>query len=113
MFVRTALFLAFLGLATSAALASPKVYKGDEARALRCAQLVFWVAEEGRRLGYISDEDGVGIHAYGLFLLDRYITGTPQQKAAALGQLVKGTDDATSLQKFVTQHRSCTRRFPI
>lgn len=113
MFARVILSFVLIGVASTAFANTPKVYRGEEAQALRCAQLVFWVAAEGQRLGYISAADGHGIHAYGLALLDRYTTGTPRQKAAAVGKLSRSTDDAASLQKFLTQHRRCTQQFPI
>ena len=109
----TNLIFASLCLFTVAASASPKIYSGKEAQALRCAQLVFWVASEAERLGYIPRDAQPGIRAYGLYLLDRYTTGTPRQKAAALGKLTRSTDDATSREKFITQHRRCTRQFPF
>lgn len=96
-----------------AGFASPKIYKGAEAQAIRCAQLTFWVADEGGRLGYITEGDAWGIRAYGLYVLSRYTTGSPEQKAQALKQMNTATTSALSREKFLKSHRKCTTQFPF
>lgn len=110
--VKTALLAATL-LMPQTTVAAPKVYSGTEAQAIRCAQLVFWVATQGHKLGYIDARDQDGIRAYGLYVLSRYTSGSPEQKAKALTQLSKSTPDAISRDKFIKTHSRCTRKFPF
>ncbi len=109
---QTALIAAALSLPT-VSTAAPKVYSGSEAQAIRCAQLVFFVANEGDRQGFLSRNDQNGLKAYGLYLLDTYTTGTPRQKAKAISKMYSATGYVESVEKFVKSHRRCQRQFPI
>jgi len=53
---KAAIFAACLAVPTIST-AAPKVYSGSEAQAIRCAQLVFFVASEGDRQGFLSRND--------------------------------------------------------
>ncbi len=108
----TAVFAAAMALPT-ASTAAPKVYSGSEAQAIRCAQLVFFAANEGDRQGFLSRNDQNGLKAYGLYLLDQYTTGTPRQKAKALSKMYNATGYVESVDKFVKSHRRCQAQFPI
>jgi len=109
---KAAIFAACLAMPTIST-AAPKVYSGSEAQAIRCAQLVFFVASEGDRQGFLSRNDQNGLRAYGLYLLDQYTTGSPRQKAKAIEKMSKATGYVESVQKFEKSHRRCTRQFPI
>ena len=114
--LKTAIFSACLAIPTTiptTGIAAPKVYSGAEAQAIRCAQLVFFVAREGDRLGFLSRNDQDGLKAYGLYLLNQYTSGTPRQKAKAIENMSKATAYVESVQKFEKSHRRCIRQFPI
>lgn len=110
--IKTALIAAAL-FVPSVTMAAPKVYSGSEAQAIRCAQLVFFAANEGDRHGFLSRNDQNGLKAYGLYLLDQYTTGTPRQKAKAITQMANATGYVESIEKFTKSHRRCVRQFPI
>ena len=110
--IKAALISATLIIPT-VATAAPKVYSGSEAQAIRCAQLVFFAANEGDRHGFLSRNDQNGLRAYGLYLLDQYTTGTPRQKAKAITKMTKSTGYVESIEKFNQSHRRCIRQFPI
>ncbi len=97
----------------SAAAAGQKVYKDDEAAALRCANMI---ALTGVALGgaeLISLEEQDVMLALAVLILDRHVSGTQAQKFAALKQMQNRRSPEATLEDYRSNAQHCLERFPI
>lgn len=96
-----------------AAAAEQKTYSGQEAAALRCANTLAFTAvalEDAGRLGEAEKEVMLGIT---VLILERHVSGTWQQKKAALEVVRDRRDVIETLDDFENLAQRCLRQFPI
>jgi hypothetical protein len=96
-----------------AATAEQKTYTGQEAAALRCANTLAFTAvalEDAGRLGTAEKEVMLSIT---VLILERHVSGTWQQKKAALEIVRDRRDVIETLDDFENLAQRCLRQFPI
>jgi hypothetical protein len=96
-----------------AAAAEQKSYTGQEAAALRCANTLAFTAvalEDAGRLGAAEKEVMLSIT---VLILERHVSGTWQQKKAALEIVRDRRDVIETLDDFENLAQRCLRQFPI
>lgn len=97
----------------SGAAAGQKVYKDDEAAALRCANMI---ALTGVALGgtdLISPEEQDIMLALAVLILERHVSGTQDQKFEALEQMQNRRSPEATLEDYRKNAQHCLERFPI
>lgn len=93
--------------------AQDRVYSGEEAAALRCANTVALTAvalSDAGRMGEAEKEIMLGIS---FLILDRHTTGTWTQKKAGLEAVRDRRGVEETLQDFERLAEQCLRQFPI
>ena len=98
---------------TLPAAASPKVYAGDEARAIHCAHTFFVMGILGYEAGFLSRNDRDRMKTYALGVMHRYTSGNPEQKIKALKVMAKRMDLEQVQRQYLTRAKSCIRKFPL
>lgn len=96
-----------------AAEGDEKVYTGQEAAALRCANTMALTAvalSQNDKLG--EDEKTVMLQIV-VLILDRHVSGTWNQKKAALEIVRDRRDPVETMQDFQRYAEQCLRQFPI
>jgi hypothetical protein len=96
-----------------AAESAEKVYSGQEAAALRCANTMALTAvalSQNDQMG--ADEKTVMLQIV-VLILDRHVTGTWNQKKAALEIVRDRRDPVETLQDFQRYAQQCLLQFPI
>ena len=89
------LFATFLCVSLgTGALAGQKIYEGEEAVALRCANMI-------------------ALTGVAILILERHLSGTPAQKLAALRKMQERRTPEATLDDYRNNVQECMRRFPI
>ena len=111
---RAAILLAFCACGQlSAAEPGSKVYSGEEAAALRCANTVALTAVALSQEGKLPEAEKNVMLGITVLILDLHVSGTWQQKKAAL-DVVRGRRDAyETVQDFQRLAQQCLKQFPI
>ena len=97
----------------SAAEPGSKVYTGEEAAALRCANTVALTAVALSQEGRLPDEEKKVMLGITVLILDRHVTGTWQQKTAAMEVVRDRRDAYETVQDFQQLAEKCLKQFPI
>lgn len=111
---RLAIFLALcLSTPLYAAETGSKVYSGEEAAALRCANTVALTAVALSEEGRLPEEEKNVMLGITVLILDRHVTGTWQQKTAAMEVVRDRRDAYQTVQDFQRLAEKCLKQFPI
>lgn len=102
-----------IALLSSPALAGPKVYSGNEARAISCAHMIFTTGYIGFETGHLSRRDAEKMQLYAIYILEKYTSGNQKQKVKAMKIMAKRKGLAQTGNDFVKRSKSCVKRFPI
>lgn len=100
-------------IGTAGVGAAQTVYEGDEAAALRCANMI---ALTGIALGgaeLISPQDREVMVGLAGLILDRHVGGTRAQKLRALEIMQSRRGPEATLLDYQDNVRHCLARFPI
>jgi hypothetical protein len=100
-------------LAATPAAAGQRVYAGAEREALVCAHLfaASAVALEGR--GVLSRTSRDSALTWTTLILNRYVSGSFDQKVRAMQAVGGGRAPAATLTEFTKRGRACLKRFPV
>lgn len=109
----TLLALSLVLSTTPVAQAKKRVYSGSEAEALKCAHLFSMTALLLWKSGRISTRDKDAGMAASVIILNRYVSGTWEQKKAALNAVAKRRTLLRTVEEFNQQNKYCLRRFPL
>jgi hypothetical protein len=96
-----------------AAESTEKVYSGQEAAALRCANTMALTAVALSQNEQLGDDEKTVMLQIVVLILDRHVTGTWNQKKAALEIVRDRRDSVQTLQDFQRYAQQCLRQFPI
>lgn len=100
-------------LCCASAAQAKRVYSGDEAAALRCANALALTAVALGRTGQLSKVESDVMLGVSVMMLDRHVSGTWPQKRAALKVMKARRSVVDTLDDFQRNSQSCLRRFPI
>lgn len=99
---------------TSPAMAvSQRVYDGEEAAALRCANTVALTAVALSRAGMIDDAEKDVMLGITMLILERHVSGTWSQKKAALEIVRDRRSVPDTLDDYQRNAAQCLQQFPI
>lgn len=102
-----------LALNGGTSAAGQKVFEGDEAAALRCANMIALtgIALGGAELISVPEKDVM--IALSFLILELHVTGTRSQKLAALEVMQARRSPEATLKDYRDNAQRCLKRFPI
>ena len=95
------------------AAAAPRVYEGQEAAALRCANTVALTAVALSRAGMIDEVEKDVMLGVSVSIVDRHVSGNWSQKMAALEVMRDRRSVEDTLEDYRLNAARCLRQFPI
>jgi len=107
-----AALLALLLMAGSAE-AAQRVYEGDEAAALRCANMMALTGVMLNRAGLMGEQEKDVLIGISVLILERHVGGTWAQKKRAMETMRDRRDVDATLLDYQRNAPRCLRRFPI
>jgi len=107
-----AALLALLLMAGSAE-AAQRVYEGDEAAALRCANMMALTGVMLNRAGLMGEQEKDVLIGISVLILERHVGGTWAQKKRAMETMRGRRDVDATLLDYQRNAPRCLRRFPI
>ncbi len=102
-----------LCLPLSATAQSQRIYEGEEAAALRCANTLAFTAVELSRAKLIEDAEKEVMLGITILILERHVSGTWQQKKKALAVMRDRRSLPDTLEDYRRNAARCLRQFPI
>lgn len=90
-----------------------RIYEGEEAAALRCANTLALTAVALSRAGLIEDVEKNVMLGITVRILDLHVDGSWQQKKRALEVMRDRRDIADTLDDYRKNAARCLRQFPI
>jgi len=110
----TALALAMAGLTgTSAAAQDQITFSGQEAAALKCAHMFTFTSVTMYQAGYIARRHSDMMLTWSYVILNRYVSGTMDQRLAAMEIIGQRHGFQGTLEDFSTEAETCVRQFPV
>ncbi|WP_262386685.1 hypothetical protein [Roseobacter fucihabitans] len=94
-------------------MAQEKIYEGEEAAALRCANAIALTAVALESTGRIGSTEKQVMLDITLRILVEHVSGTWAQKKAALGVVRDRRDLEQTFEDFERYANQCLRQFPI
>ncbi len=110
-----AVLLALSLMLSSAPMAEAKrkVYSGSEAEALKCSYLISMTALLLWKAGKLSTRDKDRAMTISVIMMNRYVSGTWEQKKKALTTVGNRRSLGKTVKEFQQQSKYCIRRFPV
>ena len=102
-----------IGAPILAAEPAQKVYAGQEAAALRCANTIALTAVALSEEAGLPDLEKDAMLGISVRILDLHVSGSWQQKKAALKVVRDRRDAFETLQDYQRYAQQCLRQFPI
>lgn len=90
-----------------------KVYEGEEAAALRCANALALTGVALSKAGRIPEAEKDVLLSVSLLMLERHVTGTWAQKKSALRVMKDRRTAVETLEDYRRNAEKCLRQFPI
>ena len=103
----------WLCLSVGSWASAPKVYEGNEAAALRCANAMAFTAVALAETGAMGEPEKNVMLQISVLILDRHVSGSWAQKKAALEIVRDRRDVDQTLDDFQRYAEQCLRQFPI
>jgi hypothetical protein len=110
---RAVFFSLWLCLSAAPLSAGQKVYAGDEAVALRCANTLAFTAVALAESGRLGEPEKNVMLQITVLILERHVSGTWAQKKAALRVVRDRRNTFETLDDFERNAQRCFERFPI
>lgn len=102
-----------LVLMTGPLFAGQKIYEGEEASALRCANTLAYTGVALERAGLIGGPEKEVILGITVLILERHVSGTWQQKKAAMEVMRDRRSFEATIEDYRKNAAICLKRFPI
>jgi len=102
-----------LVLLAGSASAAQRVYEGDEAAALRCANMMALTGVTLNRAGLMPDAEKDVLVGISALILDRHVSGNWTEKKRAMEAMRDRRDIDATLQDYQRNAPLCLARFPI
>jgi hypothetical protein len=110
--IKTAILIG-AALAATPAEAGTRAYAGTEKEALVCAHLFAASAVALEDQGVLNRKSRDSALTWTTLILNRYVSGTFDQKVQAMQAVGGGRPPAASLTEFTKRGRACLKRFPV
>ncbi|AXI45998.1 hypothetical protein C1J03_08185 [Sulfitobacter sp. SK012] len=107
------LVLAVTLVLSGPATAGQKVYEGEEASALRCANMLALTGVTLRNAELMDDAEQEVLLGVTILILERHVSGTWAQKKAAMEQMRDRRSIEDTLADYQRNAPLCLGRFPI
>jgi len=101
------------GAVAGAADAAQRVYEGEEASALRCANMMALTGVTLNRAGLMGAQEKDVLIGISVLILERHVSGTWAEKKRAMETMRDRRDVETTLEDYQRNAPRCLRRFPI
>lgn len=108
-----AMVLSLLLVVAGSAEAGQRVYKGREAAALRCADMIAQTAVTLYDAGMMDRNDSRAMMAVTVLILEHHVSGTRSEKMRALKEVRKRHSTSETLEDYKRHALDCVKRFPI
>jgi hypothetical protein len=105
--------LALVAGPVAAQTSKTRVYEGEEAAALRCANTLALTAVTLAQAQMIGEAEKEVMLAVTLLILERHVSGSWQQKKAALTVMRDRRSVEDTLEDYQRNAAQCLRQFPI
>ncbi|MCX8226536.1 MAG: hypothetical protein OTI35_10705 [Sulfitobacter sp.] len=106
-----------IALCAALLFASPtlaaRTFEGEEAAALRCANMLAYTAVTLARAELISDEEKDIMLGITVLILERHVSGTRAEKTAAMMVMRDRRDIDSTLRDYRRNEAKCLVQFPI
>jgi hypothetical protein len=109
--IRRLALCAALACASPAAIA--RTFTGEEAAALRCANMMAYTAVTMARADMIGQGEKNVMLGITVLILERHVSGTRTQKKAAMAQMRDRRDLTETLTDYRRNAAKCLIQFPI
>jgi len=100
-------------LAASGGHAAQRVYEGEEASALRCANMMAYTGVTLNQAGLMSDPEKDVLIGISVLILERHVSGNWTEKKRAMEAMRDRRDVDATLLDYQRNAPRCLRRFPI
>jgi len=94
-------------------VASARTYSGEEAAALRCANMMAYTAVTLARADLIGDYEKNVMLEITVLILEQHVSGTRSEKKAAMGVMRDRRDLEVTLLDYQENAAKCLVQFPI
>lgn len=102
-----------LMLAAGSASAQQRVFEGDEASALRCANMLAMTGVALNGAGLMGDPEKDVLIGISVLILERHVSGSWTEKKRAMEAMRDRRDIGETLTDYQRNAPVCLRRFPI
>lgn len=106
------LALVLMLIATDAA-AGQRVYEGDEASAIRCANMMAMTGVTLNSAGLMSDPEKDVLIGISVLILERHVSGNWTEKKRAMEAMRDRRDVDATMRDYQRNAPVCLKRFPI
>lgn len=105
--------LVVLAMPIPAASAAQRVYEGEEASALRCANMMAFTGVTLNRAGLMGEDEKDVLIGISVLILERHVSGSWTEKRRAMEAMRDRRDIDATLEDYQRNAPRCLRRFPI
>lgn len=109
--MRVLAFLLLMG--ASSASATQRVYEGEEAAAIRCANMMAMTGVTLNAAGLMGDPEKDVLIGISILILERHVSGTWNTKKRAMEAMRDRRDMEETLADYQRNAPRCLRLFPI
>jgi|TARA_R100001143_G_scaffold10987_2_gene12703 hypothetical protein len=88
-------------------------YEGEEAAALRCANMIAYTAVTLARADMIGEDEKTIMLGVTVLILERHVSGTRAQKKSAMGKMRDRRSIDQTLEDYRKHAAQCLVQFPI
>ncbi|MCX7566368.1 hypothetical protein OS189_08435 [Sulfitobacter sp. F26169L] len=106
------LVLALMMFATTAS-AAKRVYEGEEAAAIRCANMMAMTGVTLNGAGLMSDAEKDVLIGISVLILEHHVSGNWSEKKRAMETMRDRRDVDSTLADYQRNAPACLKRFPI
>lgn len=110
--MRYVMMIALLALALPAA-AAQRVYEGEEASAIRCANMLAMTGVALNSAGLMGEPEKDVLVGISVLILERHVSGNWTEKRRAMEAMRDRRDVDETLADYQRNAPRCLRRFPI
>lgn len=102
-----------LALSVGNAAAAQRVYEGEEAAAIRCANMMALTGVTLNRAGLMGDDEKDVLIGISILILERHVSGNWTEKKRAMTVMRDRRDVDATLEDYQRNAPVCLTRFPI
>ncbi|MEH6521793.1 hypothetical protein [Sulfitobacter sp.] len=100
-------------MAASDVSAAQRVYEGDEAAAIRCANMMAMTGVTLNAAGLMDDPEKNVLVGISVLILERHVSGNWNSKKRAMAAMRDRRDVVETLADYQRNAPGCLKRFPI